>query len=115
MKIKAKWQVEKPPAIEVKPAQNIELGGLYEIWIHDDPEPVIVIGHAPYGCYNILAGRRRETIAKERVFETGTAPRPDTLASMSKMLASMSKMFEDQIRAEEDQKILKMLSELSEM
>jgi len=27
----------------------------------------------------------------------------------------MSKMFADQIRAEEDQKILKMLSELSEM
>jgi hypothetical protein len=108
MKIKAKWQVEKPPATEVKPAQNIVLGGLYEIWISDDPEPVIVIEHAPYGCYNILAGRRRETIAAERIFETGTAPRPDTLASMSKMFA-------DQIRAEEDQKILKMLSELSEM
>ena len=108
MKIKAKWQVEKPPATEVKPAQNIELGGLYEIWIHDDPEPVIVIGHAPYRCYSIIAGRKRETIAAERIFETGTAPRPDALASMSKMFA-------DQIRAEEDQKILKMLSELSEM
>jgi hypothetical protein len=108
MKIKAKWQVEKPAASEVKPAQNVEMGGLYEIWIHDDPEPVIVIGHAPYGCYNILAGRRNETIAKERVFETGTAPQPDTLESMSKM-------FMDQVMAEEDQKILKMLSELSEM
>ena len=108
MKIKAKWQVEKTAASEVKPAQNVELGGLYEIWIHDDPEPVIIIGHAPYGCYNIIAGRRRETIAAERVFETGTAPRPDTLESMSKM-------FTDQIKAEEDQKILKMLSELNEM
>ena len=108
MKIKAKWQVEKPAASEVKPAQNVLLGDLYEIWIHDDPEPVIVIGHAPYGCYNILAGRRHETIAAERVFETGTAPRPDTLESMSRMFA-------DQVRAEEDQKILKMLSELSEM
>jgi len=108
MKIKAKWEVEKPAASGAKPAQNVELGGLYEIWIHDDPEPVIVIGHAPYRCYNILAGRRRETIAAERVFETGTAPRPDTLESMSRM-------FTDQIKAEEDQKILKMLSELSEM
>lgn len=108
MKIKAKRQVEKLPATEVKPAQNIELGGLYEIWIHDDPEPVIVIGHAPYRCYSVIAGRKRETIAAERIFETGTAPRPDALASMSKMFA-------DQIRAEEDQKILKMLSELSEM
>jgi len=108
MKIKAKRQVEKPPAPEIKPAQNIELGGLYEIWIHDDPEPVIVIEHAPYRCYSIIAGRKRETIAAERIFETGTAPRPDALASMSKMFA-------DQIRAEEDQKILKMLSELSEM
>jgi len=108
MKIKAKRQVEKPPASEIKPAQNIELGGLYEIWIHDDPEPVIVIEHAPYRCYSVIAGRKRETIAAERIFETGTAPRPDALASMSKMFA-------DQIRAEEDQKILKMLSELSEM
>jgi hypothetical protein len=105
MKIKAKWQVEKPSVPEIKPAQNIELGGLYEIWIDDDPESVVVVGPAPYGCYNIIVGRRHETIAAERIFELGTAPRPDSLTSMSKMFA-------DQIRAEEDQKILKFLSEM---
>lgn len=87
--------------LKVKPVANPDVGGLYEIWIDEGPETALVIGPASYGCFNVIVGRRRETIPGERIFETGTAPQPDFLTSPMALDISYRK----------DQKFLKMLSE----
>lgn len=95
---------EEAKLSKVKPVTNPEEGGLYEIWVAESPEAALVIGPALYGCFNVIVGRRRETIPKERIFETGTAPRPDVLERELSLMAL-------DITDTEDRKILKMLSE----
>ena len=86
---------------KLKHVTNPETGGLYEIWIDESPEAVLIVGPARYGCFNVVVHGKHETIPTERIFETGTAPQPDFLTSPMAL----------DILYRKDQKFLKMLSE----
>ena len=87
---------------KLKHVTNPETGGLYEIWIDESPEAVLIVGPAGYlDCFNVVVHGKHETIPTERIFETGTAPQPDFLTSPMALGISYRK----------DQKFLKMLSE----
>ena len=106
--LKAKWTLDDSEVkAKVKPAQEIKIGGLYEVWFDESTgaQPALAIGPAPFRCFKVLVNGKSETIAQESIFETGTAPPPDILLDMSSKLGR-------QIQQEEDQKFLKMLSEI---
>ena len=106
--LKAKWTLDDSEVeAKVKPAQEIKIGGLYEVWFDESAgaQPALAIGPAPFRCFKVLVNGKSETIAQESIFETGTAPPPDILLDMSSKLGR-------QIQQEEDQKFLKMLSEI---
>ena len=87
---------------KLKHVTNPETGGLYEIWIDESPEAVLIVGSAGYlGCFNVVVNGRHEMIPAERIFETGTAPQPDFLTSPMAL----------DVLYRKDQKFLKMLSE----
>ena len=105
--LKASWTLDDSEVkAKVKPAQEIKIGGLYEVWFDESTgaQPALAIGPAPFRCFKVLVNGKSETIAQESIFETGTAPPPD-------ILLNMSSTFSRQIQEEEDQKFLKMLSE----
>ena len=105
--LKASWTLDDSEVeAKVKPAQEIKIGGLYEVWFDESTgaQPALAIGPAPFRCFKVLVNGKSETIAQESIFETGTAPPPDILLDMSSKLGR-------QIQQEEDQKFLKMLSE----
>ena len=87
---------------------EIEVGGLYEVWFDESAgaQPALAIGPTPFRCFKVLVNGKSETLPQESIFETGTAPPPDIL-NMSYMYST----FSHQMQEEEDQKILKMLSE----
>ena len=106
--LKASWTLDDSEVkAKVKPAQEIKIGGLYEVWFDESTgaQPALAIGPAPFRCFKVLVNGKSETIAQESIFETGTAPPPD-------ILLNMSSTFSRQIQEEEDQKFLKMLSEI---
>ena len=106
--LKASWTLDDSEVeAKVKPAQEIKIGGLYEVWFDESAgaQPALAIGPAPFRCFKVLVNGKSETIAQESIFETGTAPPPDILLDMSSKLGR-------QIQQEEDQKFLKMLSEI---
>ena len=106
--LKASWTLDDSEVkAKVKPAQEIKIGGLYEVWFDESTgaQPALAIGPAPFRCFKVLVNGKSETIAQESIFETGTAPPPDILLDMSSKLGR-------QIQQEEDQKFLKMLSEI---
>ena len=107
--LKAKWTLDDSEVeAKVKPAQEIKIGGLYEVWFDESAgaQPALAIGPASFRCFKVLVNGKSETITQESIFETGTAPPPDIL-NMSYMYST----FSHQMQEEEDQKILKMLSE----
>ena len=106
--LKASWTLDDSEVeAKVKPAQEIKIGGLYEVWFDESAgaQPALAIGPTPFRCFKVLVNGKSETIAQESIFETGTAPPPDILLDMSSKLGR-------QIQQEEDQKFLKMLSEI---
>ena len=106
--LKSSWTLDDSEVkAKVKPAQEIKIGGLYEVWFDESTgaQPALAIGPAPFRCFKVLVNGKSETIAQESIFETGTAPPPDILLDMSSKLGR-------QIQQEEDQKFLKMLSEI---
>ena len=106
--LKASWTLDDSEVeAKVKPAQEIKIGGLYEVWFDDSTgaQPALAIGPAPFRCFKVLVNGKSETLPQESIFETGTAPPPDILLDMSSKLGR-------QIQQEEDQKFLKMLSEI---
>ena len=106
--LKASWTLDDSEVeAKVKPAQEIKIGGLYEVWFDESTgaQPALAIGPAPFRCFKVLVNGKSETIAQESIFETGTAPPPD-------ILLNMSSTFSRQIQEEEDQKFLKMRSEI---
>lgn len=109
--LKASWTLDDSEVeAKVKPAQEIKICGLYEVWFDESAgaQPALAIGHAPFRCFKVLVNGKSETIAQESIFETGTAPPPDILLN----LLNMSSMLSRQMQEEEDQKFLKMLNEI---
>lgn len=106
--LKSSWTLDDSEVkAKVKPAQVIKIGGLYEVWFDESAgaQPALAIGPASFRCFKVLVNGKSETITQESIFETGTAPPPD-------ILLNMSSTFSRQIQEEEDQKFLKMLSEI---
>ena len=115
-KLKATW------SIDAKAFENgargyemvIEPGGLYEVWLalDDHPKPAITIRPASpldhIEIWEVLVDGRLITQRGGRIFRTGTAkPHPGALDKMQKMIM-------DQIAHAEDQKFLKLVSEMTE-
>ena len=93
---------------------TIESGGLYEVWLtlDDHPKPAITIRPASpldhIEIWEVLVDGRLITLRRGRIFRTGTAkPHPGAFDEMQKMIM-------DQIAHAEDQKILKLISEIAE-
>lgn len=106
--LKASWTLDDSEVeAKVKPAQEIKIGGLYEVWFDESAgaQPALAIVPEPFRCFKVLVNGKSETIAQESIFETGMAPPPDILLNMSLKLSS-------QMQEEEDQKFLKMLNEI---
>ena len=111
-KLKATW------AIDMKALEDgnrgyemtIEPGGLYEVWLalDDHPKPAVVIGMPAAEVWSVLVDGQLITQRGGRIFRTGTAkPHPYALSEMQQMIM-------DQIEHAEDQKFLKLISEMSE-
>jgi hypothetical protein len=106
--LKSSWTLDGSEVkAKVKPAQEIKIGGLYEVWFDESAgaQPALAIGPAPFRCFKVLVNGKSETIAQESIFETGAAPPPD-------ILPGMFSKYSHQMQEEEDQKFLKMLSEI---
>ena len=94
---------------------TIEPGGLYEVWLpfSEGPQPAVAISQERVTgdglcIWNILTDGRLITLRRGRIFRTGTAkPHPGAFDEMQKMIM-------DQIAHAEDQKILKLISEIAE-
>lgn len=93
---------------------TIEPGGLYEVWLpfSEGPQPAVAISQERVTgdglcIWNILTDGRMITQREGRIFATGTAKRPElTVEEMNRMVAQ-------EIAAAEDQRILKLLSEMT--
>lgn len=90
---------------------TIESGGLYEVWltIDDHPKPAIAIrqsdGLDHIGVWQVLVDGRLIPQRSGRIFRAGTAtPPPSEVEELQRLMA-------DQIRQDQDQKILKLLTE----
>jgi len=110
-KLKATWSIDHT---DRGYHMDIEPGGLYEIWRTLDvhPKPTIAISRIPdhldhIEIWEVLVDGILITQRAGRIFRTGTAKPPP-----SNMEAIMSAMKEE-IQHVEDQKILKLLSEMT--
>jgi len=115
-KLKATWSTDLKSMERIDRGyhMDIEPGGLYEIWLSLDvrPKPAIAIRHIPdyldqIETWEVLVDGILITQRAGRIFRTGTAKPPP-----SNMEAIMSAMKEE-IQHVEDQKILKLLSEMT--
>lgn len=93
---------------------DIEPGGLYEVWLpfNEHPKPAIAIRHIPghldhIEIWEVLVDGRLITQRAGRIFRTGTAKPPT--GSMEEIMSAMK----EGIQHTEDQKILKLLSEMT--
>jgi hypothetical protein len=93
---------------------DIESGGLYEVWLSldDHPKPAIAIRHIPdhlarIEIWEVLVDGTLMAQRAGRIFRTGTAkPHLSAIDEIQQMIA-------DQVRHMEDQKFLKLLSEMT--
>ena len=89
---------------------TIESGGLYEVWLtlDDHPKPAVAIRPAGsldhIGVWEVLVDGRLITQRSGRIFVTGTA-KPPPMEELQQLIA-------DQIQQDNDQKILKLLTEM---
>lgn len=95
---------------------TIEPGGLYEVWLpfSEGPQPAVAISQERAGprggglrIWNILTDGRMITQREGRIFVTGTAKHPELAVE------EMNRMVAQEIAAAEDQRILKLLSEMT--
>jgi hypothetical protein len=114
-KLKATWQVDTKVLEDVQRGyeMTIEPGGLYEVWLilDDHPKPAIAIRPASpldhIEIWEVLVDGQLITQRGGRIFGTGTAkPHP---SSMEEIMSAMK----EEIRRTEDQKMLKLLSEMT--
>jgi hypothetical protein len=115
-KLKATWSIDLKAMEHTDRGyhMDIEPGGLYEIWRTLDvrPKPAIAISRIPahldqIETWEVLVDGILITQRAGRIFRTGTAkPHPSDLEEI------MSAMKEE-IQHVEDQKILKLLSEMT--
>ena len=109
-KLKATWSIDTKAYDDRSRGyeMTIETGGLYEVWLTlgDHPKPAIAIRPLDYiGVWEVLVDGRLTTQRSGRIFKTGTAkPHPGAFDEMQKMIM-------DQIQQDQDQQILKRLTE----
>ena len=112
-KLKATWSIDTK-AYEDRARgyeMTIESGGLYEVWLTlgDHPKPAVAIrpgdGLDPSGVWEVLVDGRLITQRGGRIFRTGTATSPPT------SVEELQRLMADQIQQDQDQQILKLLTE----
>ena len=118
-KLKATWSIDLKAMEHTDRGyhMDIEPGGLYEIWLSLDvhPKPAIAISRIPahldqIETWEVLVDGILITQRAGRIFRTGTAkPHPSNMETM--MLAMLA--MKEEIQHTEDQKILKLLSEMT--
>ena len=111
-KLKATWSIDMKTLEDVSRGyeMTIEPGGLYEVWLEldDPPRPAVVIGMPAAEIWSVLVDGQLITQRGGRIFKTGTAkPHPYALSEMQQMIM-------DQVVRAEDQKFLKLISEMTE-
>lgn len=115
-KLKATWSIDLKAMEHTDRGyhMDIEPGGLYEIWRSLDvhPKPAIAISRIPdhldhIEIWEVLVDGILITQRAGRIFRTGTAkPHP---SSVEEIMSAMK----EGIQRTEDQKILKLLSEMT--
>lgn len=113
-KLKATWLIDTKAYDDRSRGyeMTIESGGLYEVWLtlDDHPKPAVAIrqaGHLDHiGVWEVLVDGRLIPQRSGRIFRTGTAtPPPSSMEELQRLMA-------DQIQQDNDQKILKLLTEM---
>jgi hypothetical protein len=110
-KLKATWTIDMKALEDANRGyeMTIESGGLYEVWLalDDHPKPAVVIGTPAAEVWEVLVDGQLITQRGGRIFRTGTAkPPPYALGEMQQMIM-------EQIAYAEDQKFLKLVSEMT--
>ena len=112
-KLKATWSIDIK-AYEDRARgyeMTIESGGLYEVWLtlDDHPKPAITIRPASpldhIEIWEVLVDGRLITQRSGRIFRTGTATSPPS------SVEELQRLMADQIQQDQDQQILKLLTE----
>ena len=112
-KLKATWAIDMKALEDTSRGyeMTIEPGGLYEVWLtlDDHPKPAITIRPASpldhIEIWEVLVDGRLITQRSGRIFRTGTATSPPS------SVEELQRLMAENLQRDQDQKILKLLTE----